>query len=348
MTVEKYLKEMEYRGLSPQTIYSRRHVLNAFTREIGKQITRITREQVLEWIASRNLSKSTQAQYRHWLNAFFQWAKAPIELPELKVKKKLLRRQDLVTREEVKRLLEVADHPRDRALIHVLYETGGRASEVLGIKLQDIEFGETLVRIRLDGKTGTRIVPVFECVGNLQMWLNFCRPLKPNEGIWQGRFGPITPVRLGQILRTLSMSALGRRISPHKLRHSCATELLKNPHFTEALVRLRFGWTQSSPIIERYSHLVNQDLENETLAAHGMKPAKELIVRPLHPVTCSRCQASNPVGARYCNRCSLVLDVEEAQRIAQRDQELLDFIEYLVDQRPDTVRRLAQDMRTRR
>ncbi len=345
MKVEKYLKEMEYRGLSPHTIYSRRHVLTAFTREIGKPIPSVSREQVLEWIASRNLSKSTQRQYRHWFNAFFEWAKVPIELPELKVKKKLLRREDLVTPEEVKRLLEMADHPRDRALIHVLYETGARASEVLGIKLQDIEFGETLTRIRLDGKTGPRIVPVFECVGNLQMWLNYCRPLKPTEGIWQGRYGPISNVRLGQIMRTLSMKALGRRISPHKLRHSCATELLKNPHFTEALIRLRFGWTQSSPIIERYSHLVDQDLENATLAAYGMKPNNEPVARPLHPVTCSRCQASNPVGARYCNRCSLVLDVEEAQRIEKRDQEVLDFIEYLVLHRPDMVRRLAHDMR---
>ena len=342
--LDKYLKELEYKGLSPKTITPRKFQLTHFCKTIGKPLSKVSRDDVLEWIAARNVSKMTQRNYRYWIQEFFNFAGNPVEVPKLRVNEKLLTRKELVTPEEVGQMIAALDHPRDRALLHVLYETGSRASEILGLTLKDIDFESTLTKVRLDGKTGPRVVPIYESVPNLVVWLNYCQPLGEDESIWQGLRGPISYSRLLAITQDVSRKVLGRVISPHRLRHSCATEFLKNPHFTDEMVRLRFGCKPGSQVVERYSHLVDQDLEAATLAMHQLEPTKEPEKSPLRPILCPRCGTENPVGSKFCNTCSLVLDKAEALRIMERDARVDEFLEYLVEH-PDEVQKLAKKMR---
>ena len=153
--VATYLQTLIDRRLSPRTVAGRRWLLTEVTRDRAPwTLAGLTR-----WLRARQLADATEGRYRMWLNQYLKWSGSTVHLPSVKVRRKLLSPTDLVTAAEVRQLVSAADHPRNRALIATLYETAGRAQEVLGMRRQDVEFGQQLTRIRLDGKTGPRIVP---------------------------------------------------------------------------------------------------------------------------------------------------------------------------------------------
>jgi integrase/recombinase XerD len=337
--IEVYLQTLEDRRLSPRTVAGRRWLLE----QVSRNRVPWTQAALTTWLRKRQLADATEGRYRMWLNQFLRWRGSAEHLPTVKVRRKLLSPTDLVTPEEVRQLISAADHPRDRALIATLYETAGRAHEVLGIRRQDIEFGQQLTRIRLDGKTGPRIVPVVECAPYLQAWLEYTGPLTPEDGIWRGPHGPIVYSTLRELLAKLSLRVLGRRIPCHRFRHSRASHLAAHPAFNEALIAKFGGWTVGSPILATYVHLAGRDLDPAVLALHGRHELAPSAPSVLTPKACARCHHENPADATYCSQCSLILDPAEAQRILLRDQDVFSFVAWLVAH-PDEVAKLRAKM----
>jgi integrase/recombinase XerD len=140
---------------------------------------------------------------------------------------------------EVERLLDAAGAPgtpsalRDRALLELLYGTGARISEAVGLVVDDLERGTGLVR--LDGKGGKqRIVPVGSYATRaVEAYLVRGRPALAQRG--HGDPALFLNARGSRLSRqsawTVLQAAAGRaglsvRVSPHTLRHSYATHLL--------------------------------------------------------------------------------------------------------------------------
>jgi integrase/recombinase XerD len=148
-----------------------------------------------------------------------------------------------LTEEEVDRLLAapLGDDPvalRDRAILEVLYGTGARVSELTGLSLGDLNLDESLVRVLGKGRK-ERIVPIgAPATRALVAWLGpGGRPhLEPAR--WRRR-GDAAAVFLGArggrlsrqgawgvVRRDGTQVGLADRLSPHVLRHSCATHML--------------------------------------------------------------------------------------------------------------------------
>ncbi len=128
---------------------------------------------------------------------------------------------------------------RDRALLEVLYGTGARISEAVGLAVDDLDRGQSVVR--LAGKGGKeRIVPVGSyALRAVEDYLVRARPelaAAGRAGVRGGRLflnargGPLSRQSAWAILRTAAErtgdAALARSVSPHTLRHSFATHLL--------------------------------------------------------------------------------------------------------------------------
>ena len=141
--------------------------------------------------------------------------------------------------EEVERLLEAAGAPgtpsalRDRALLELLYGTGARISEAVGLAVDDLERAEGLVR--LDGKGGKqRVVPVGSYAqAAVEAYLVRGRPVLAAAGtgspalFLNQRGGRLSRQSAWAVLGAAATRAgLGGRVSPHTLRHSFATHLL--------------------------------------------------------------------------------------------------------------------------
>jgi integrase/recombinase XerD len=140
---------------------------------------------------------------------------------------------------DVERLLAAAGDPdtptglRDRALLELLYGTGARISEAVGLVVDDLERGTGLVR--LDGKGGKqRVVPVGSYATRaVEAYLVRGRPALAQRG--HGDPALFLNARGSRLSRqsawTVLQAAAGRaglsvRVSPHTLRHSYATHLL--------------------------------------------------------------------------------------------------------------------------
>ncbi|AXB43548.1 site-specific tyrosine recombinase XerD [Amycolatopsis albispora] len=127
------------------------------------------------------------------------------------------------------------DRPlRDRALLELLYSTGARISEAVGLDLDDIDAAERTVR--LDGKGGKqRLVPIGRpAVEALDAYLVRARPSLAARGrgtaavFLNARGGRLTRQSAWQVLKTSAERAgIQAVVSPHTLRHSFATHLLE-------------------------------------------------------------------------------------------------------------------------
>lgn len=123
---------------------------------------------------------------------------------------------------------------RDRALLEVLYASGLRASEIAGLRLENVLREEKLLRVIGKGNR-ERLVPVGEkAVAAIDRWLARGRPhlVKPKTGgeLFLGEHGRhLTTARIWQIVQEMAkLSGLKKKIWPHLLRHSFATHLLSH------------------------------------------------------------------------------------------------------------------------
>src|ERR671910_171001 len=147
-----------------------------------------------------------------------------------------------LTEDEVEALLaavvgDTARALRDRAIVETLYATGVRISELVGLDRRDLDLGDGLVRVLGKGSK-ERIVPVGRSARDaLTAYLADGRPQlarpdrSPRGGeavILNVRGGRLSRQSCWKIVRAAGERAgLGGRLSPHVLRHSCATHMLE-------------------------------------------------------------------------------------------------------------------------
>jgi integrase/recombinase XerD len=163
---------------------------------------------------------------------------APLEAPRLG-----RRLPKVLSESDVERLLAAPDVAtprglRDRAMIELLYATGLRVSELVGLTLAQLQRdprggldgGFVVVRGKVDKQ---RVVPVGE---DAEGWLGrYLREVRPelargrHQGVFVNRLGdPLTRQGLWKILKGHARAAGVREVSPHVLRHSFATHLLEH------------------------------------------------------------------------------------------------------------------------
>ncbi len=213
---------------------------------------------------------------------FFLFEKGHLKvdlLPLLEGPKLPQRLPKVLSLEEVERLLQAPDlsNPlgfRDRTMLEVLYATGLRVSELVGLKLENINLNLGLVRVLGKGEK-ERLVPLGEiALEYLNLYLQGIRPLwvtpKSRGFVFLNRRGgPLTRQRFWQILKEYARK-IGleiSKISPHILRHSFASHLLEGGADLRAL-QLMLGHS-SLLTTQIYTHL---DLKNLKRAYERFHP----------------------------------------------------------------------------
>ena len=123
---------------------------------------------------------------------------------------------------------------RDRAILEVLYSTGLRNMELRNLTLFDADLKGGLLRIRDGKRKKERIVPLGECaVRHLRRYLRNGRPHLAQSSsqtlLFVSKNGrQITSANLIWIVKKyLKRTKIGKEITPHSFRHSCATHMLK-------------------------------------------------------------------------------------------------------------------------
>ena len=124
---------------------------------------------------------------------------------------------------------------RDRAMLELLYATGMRVSELVALSLESIELLNNLATVRCVGKAGKeRVIPIHEqAVHALRIYLQDARPemaySKRERGLFINRRGErLTRQGFWLILKNYArMAGIPSDVTPHTLRHSFATHMLR-------------------------------------------------------------------------------------------------------------------------
>ena len=285
----------------------------------------------------------TKYDYKVILKKFYKWLKGNDEVfpeevrwihPSVRGSKRTLP-EELVTEDEVKRMAEAATHPRDKALVLVLYESGCRIGEIMSLRLKSVQFDEYGAVLRVSGKTGDRRVRVVASAPSLAAWFDV-HPHRddPNSAVWVGRYHRYSDhvpsyASFIVVLRELAVRAgVKRRIYPHLFRHSRATALAGK--LTEAQMKEHFGWVQSSKMASVYVHLSGRDVDNAILQTYGVVN-KELTApdEKFIPKNCPRCKTHNAPTSKFCTSCGYVLDaavIYQAENERQKADELMNML----------------------
>lgn len=317
-------------GLSVPRVAKYMYTLSRLAQWLGKDFELANKDDI-KALAGKLERRSdwsdwTKRDYRITLKKFYRWLRNTEDYPEeVKWLRSNLRNrnqklpEDLLTEDEVKRLIEATDHARDRALISVLYESGCRIGELASLRFRDINFDEHGAQLLVNGKTGSRMIRIIASVPYLTEWINK-HPKKndPQESLWVRRDNRCGALTYGGIKRVLELakekSGIKKKVNPHNFRHSRATYLAK--HLTEAQMKQYLGWTQSSDMAAIYVHLSGRDVDDSILKLNGVaKGEAERQESKLKPKQCQHCGQINPATGKFCNRCGMVLDLEIAMQL---------------------------------
>jgi site-specific recombinase XerD len=301
----------------------------------GKNFKKVTKNNIKKVIGDMNqstLSENTKKGIKIFLRKFYKFirnvegkGKYPKEVDWFTVtisnsSEKIP--DELLTEEEMFKIVKAAKNDRDRALMIVLCESGCRVGEIGSMQINHIAFEEYGARITVNGKTGMRKILVIKSAPYLQTWLN-SHPLKDsiNAPLWVNYQNKILgyPSIRGILKDCAEKAKINKRVYPHLLRHSRATIMAKG--ISEATMKQYLGWTQSSKMAGVYIHLSGKDTDDAILAANGIEIEKEEIKSPLKPKKCARCSSINGATNKFCSFCSLPLSQEVANEVIQKDLE---------------------------
>ena len=138
------------------------------------------------------------------------------------------KRPVVLSLQEVARFLDAAPGLKDKAALSVAWGAGLRVSEVVALKVSDLDSKRMVIRIEQGNGRKDRYVMLSPHL--LELWRARYKTARPQGWLFPGR-DPVQPMTTRPLIRdchaAAHMAEIGKRVSPHTLRHSFATHLLE-------------------------------------------------------------------------------------------------------------------------
>lgn len=247
--------------IKPKTLKWYQSHLSSFVNDFGeREITSITVEDLREWrhgqfhdqqryanhplrpAETRELSIFTKRGRIRAIKRFFSWLYQEGHLPRdpserLKMPSKPKNREPkAITETAILELFEVAEHPRDIALLYVLEETGARVGGIVGLCLSDISEDGMVLTVTEKNEKTRQVYLTAAGAQALREWLAV-RPTGSTQAVFisHKRKTPLTPSGIYQVLRDLAALTAVERSNPHSFRHAFARGMLNAGASLEAV-----------------------------------------------------------------------------------------------------------------
>ena len=280
---------------------------------------------------------------------FFKWlyspdiepskrAKPPMleNIPKLRRKEtSIYKPSDLWTHQDDLLFLEYCPSKRDRCYHAISRDSSCRPHEILKLKIRDLSFksvgSSQYVEVVVNGKTGTRPIPIINSIPYLKDYLdhehpqprNPSAPLICGEGKSLGRH--ISIISLNKIYGNYKQHLFPKLLespnvlpedkqkiadllkkpwNPYVRRHSAITE--KSMILKEHVLRQHCGWTAGSQMHLKYLHYFGNESNESLLEAYGLVD-KGIQIDQLRPKQCPNCSEPNKPDSKFCSKCRMVL-----------------------------------------
>jgi site-specific recombinase XerD len=279
--IEQFLNYLNIeRNYGERTIKEYKHDLSIFERFLDKDVLETDKEDLRNFLGhlktERNYSPSAVLRKLATLRSFFKFClredyvnKNPLDY--ITAPKNVTKLPVFLTDDEVDQLINASysktysiKGKRNHAIIMLLLGGGLRVSELVNLKMRDIEFNNNSFIIKIKGKGNKeRMIPIMNRVKDvLEMWLKE-RPSSECENIFINlkTLMLLSVDTIQYLVRTTSIEAgIKKRVTPHKLRHTFATNLMKNNANIVSIQELLGHSNLNTTRI--YTHVTLQDVQN--------------------------------------------------------------------------------------
>jgi integrase/recombinase XerC len=285
---EAFLRHLEReRNASPNTIRAYGEDLAQLTEHLRRELGRDPRPEDADHLAirgflaelhRRGIAKSSAARKLAAVRTFFRYlcregrlAANPARV--LATPRREKRIPEVLDEAQVQALLDMPGAGlaavRGRAILELLYATGMRCAELVGLDVGDVDLGARMVRVLGKGRKERVVLFGHRAQEALRAWLAERRRLRPKADalFLNARGGRLSDRSVRALVaRRVAQVALRRRCSPHTLRHSFATHLLTRGADLRAIQEL-LGHASLSTT-QRYTHVDTRHLLEVYRKAH--------------------------------------------------------------------------------
>ncbi|MBS1646802.1 MAG: site-specific integrase [Bacteroidetes bacterium] len=260
---KRYLRSKRYSTNTIKTYTDALYVFLSFFN--GKQPEDIENNDIItfnnEYIFAKKLSASYQNQMVNAVKLFFNTViNKKIELEKVHRPKREKALPNVLSKEEVKKILEAPRNLKHKTMLSLIYSCGLRCGELLALKPEHVDSKRKLLIIKNAKGGKDRIVPLSEKI--LEMLRLYYRANKPKTFLFEGQFvgRPYDARSLQQVLKlSINKAGIYKPVTLHWLRHSYATHLLENGIDLRYIQEL-LGHN-SSRTTEIYTHVSTKNLQ---------------------------------------------------------------------------------------
>jgi integrase/recombinase XerD len=260
-------------------------------------------------------------------------------IPKLKGKEQsIYKPHDLWSPEDDQIFLKYCSDKRMQCYHAISRDTSVRPSEILKLRVKEINSklarDKTYAEICVNGKTGSRIIPLFNSIPYIKDWINnHPQPGNPNALL----IPSMNRAAFGRKLSSLSLYEIyykyQTRRFPHLLNdenvpiedknkirellkkpwnpyircHTGLTEKSKMRHINEHQLRQHAGWSPRSQMHLKYIHYYDNESSDSLLQAYGLVTGEQEQAKTLNYKQCPGCNEPNKPDNRLCAKCKMVL-----------------------------------------
>ncbi len=348
--LERFTNACLGESMSPRRVVKYLNYLSQQAEILGLDFDKAQKEDLQRLVAEiekKSWAEWTKYDNKVMLKKFYKWLEGDGEEMPKKIRwlqariknHKLISPHDLLTDEEVSKMIAVCTNIRDKAFVSVLYESGCRISELLSMKVKDVVEDDYGLVIHVTGKTGPRRIRLIDSVPYLSNW-TANHPKDRESPLWvsigtlnNGKQLSYNSIR-SNLIELAKKAGISKPINPHAWRKANSTKLASV--MTEFELKERQGWTQSSKVAGIYVRLSGKNVDDAYFRAKGIcvecKKARSVSnnlcedckgkpngkTNVLEPKICPRCTHKCEPTGRICSQCGFPLSEKIAIELFER------------------------------
>jgi len=327
--VKSFCKQKRAEGVSQKRLLKLVHTLYGWRQFLpDKRWEEITKQDFVDVILKLNQStykQNTKVDYKKILKLFYKFVKGtdtPEETSWIKTceRRKEIPNQEIITEDDMKRLLDVIPDIKFRCFFEIIYLGGFRIGEIIPMRCGDISFLENgAVRVTVSGKTGTRNPLIISKY--IKEWYALHPERTNKKAFFFFKKNDVTcPMSYTTIRKHLVEYAKKSKIDSskpyhfHWFRHSSVSTKMLHKGWSPAESAAYHG--HSITTSERYFHRNACDADNAVLRSQNSIKEK----------TCPRCSSKNADTVKRCTSCGSLMDVRYAEEEQEQKKFMIDML----------------------
>ena len=226
--LKDYENELRLRNYSENTISCYLSLTKLFLEQFKQDPSAISEKEIKDYLRASS-SHALLKQRIGALKRFYQFViKQPLKFKYIDYPRPEEHLPEILSQDEVARLFNACTNIKHLAILYIFYSTGIRESELLNLKITDIDSKRMIIRISQGKGNKDRNVPL--SAKTLEILRKYYKAHKPNNYLFNGQFSDrYSKTSIQNFIKKYANKAgITKRVYPHLLRHCNATHLVES------------------------------------------------------------------------------------------------------------------------